>query len=147
MIRQKLQRLTDLSLRDWLWLPPLVLSALAIAMAVKLAPLPDIIRFLDRSARHPWIAFLQIGNRLHDLDELVRLTGLAARVVQGPGCCLSRSLLRFWLLRARQEPAELLIGVAKNGDLLQSHAWIEQQGLAIDAGHELNRTFVPVLRF
>lgn len=38
MIRQKLQRLTDLSFRDWLWLPPLVLSALAIAMAVKLAP-------------------------------------------------------------------------------------------------------------
>lgn len=147
MIRQKFQRLADLSLRDWLWLPPLVLSALAIAMAVKLAPLPGIIRFLDRSARHPWIAFLKIGNRLHDLNELIRLTGLAARIVQGPGCCLSQSLLRFWLLRSRQEPAELLIGVAKDGGLLQSHAWIEQQGLAIDAGQELNRTFVPLLRF
>lgn len=147
MIRQKLQRLADLSRRDWLWLPPLILSALAIVMAVKLAPFPGIIRFLERSARHPWIAFLQIGNRLHDLEELVRLTGLAARIVQGPGCCLSRSLLRFWLLRARQEPAELLIGVAKDGGLFQSHAWIEQRGLTIDAGHELSRTFVPVLRF
>ncbi|MCX5724462.1 MAG: lasso peptide biosynthesis B2 protein [Nitrospirae bacterium] len=144
---KKLQRLADLSLRDWLLLPPLVLSALTIAAVAKLAPLPSLIRFLDQSARQPWMARLPIVRQLHDPDELIRLTGLAARIVQGPGCCLSRSLLRFWLLRARQEPAELLIGVAKDGNGLQSHAWIEQRGLAFGAAHESSQAFVPMLRF
>lgn len=147
MIMKTLQRLADLSLRDWLLLPPLVLSAIAIGVAARLAPLPSLIRVLDHSARQPWMARLPIVSQLHDLDELIRLTGLAARIVQGPGCCLSRSLLRFWLLRARQEPAELLIGVAKNGDVLQSHAWIEQRGLAFGAAHESRQAFVPLLRF
>lgn len=144
---KKLQRLADLSLRDWLLLPPFVLSALALVVAAKLAPLPNLIRFLDQSARQPWIARLPIVSRLRNQDELIRLTGLAARIVQGPGCCLSRSLLRFWLLRARQEPAELLIGVAKDGNGLHSHAWIEQRGLAFGAAHESSQTFVPMLRF
>ena len=39
--------------------------------------------------------------------------------------CLKRSLLLLWRLRLQGIPAELKIGVGKQADTFQAHAWIE----------------------
>ena len=61
--------------------------------------------------------------------------------------CLVRSLLLFWLLKARGEPAELLIGVSKETSGLQSHAWIETQGKILVDRPEVAGSYATLLRF
>jgi hypothetical protein len=58
-----------------------------------------------------------------------------------------RSLLLFWVLKARGEPAELLIGVNKKTGALQSHAWIETQGKILVDPPEMAGSYATLLRF
>lgn len=45
--------------------------------------------------------------------------------------CLPRSLTLWWLLRRQGLPAELRIGVRREGDRLEAHAWVEQDGVVV----------------
>jgi hypothetical protein len=72
---------------------------------------------------------------------------LAARAVRPEGPCLLRSLLLFWLLKARGEHAELLIGVSKATGLLESHAWIECYGKIVGENDSGPLRFATLLRF
>ncbi len=45
--------------------------------------------------------------------------------------CLPRSLTLWWLLRRQGLPAELRIGVRREGDRLEAHAWVEQDGVVL----------------
>lgn len=45
--------------------------------------------------------------------------------------CLPRSLTLWWLLRRQGMPAELRIGVRREGDRLEAHAWVEQDGVVL----------------
>jgi len=58
-----------------------------------------------------------------------------------------RSLLLFWLLKARGEQAELLIGVRKETAALNSHAWIETRGTIIGDSAAMTGSFATLLRF
>jgi len=78
--------------------------------------------------------------------RLVTLTNLAARAIRREGPCLLRSLILFWLLKARGEEAELLIGVNKEGEDLQAHAWIETRGTTIGDGAAIITSFTTLVR-
>lgn len=66
--------------------------------------------------------------------RIARLVAMAA--CRGPyrATCLRQSLALWWLLRRRGIPAELRIGVRKDGDALLAHAWVEQEGAPLGQG-------------
>jgi len=72
---------------------------------------------------------------------VARLVATAAR--RGPFrvACLPRALALQGLLRERGIPAELRIGVRKEGDLFQAHAWVEHQGVALSEPDRIDERF------
>ena len=50
------------------------------------------------------------------------VTGVASRV-SIRNRCLVRSLMLFWLMCAREEPAQIVLGVTKQGTEFRAHAW------------------------
>jgi hypothetical protein len=71
------------------------------------------------------------------------LVGLAARHGLHGGTCLSRSATLWWLLRRQGVAAELRIGVRKDDDRLDAHAWVECGGTVIDDRPATVRRYTP----
>ena len=79
-------------------------------------------------------SLLNSANRWH---EAVRI---AARFVAPKVECLPKAVALSRILRQRQMPAVLKLGVAKSESRLLSHAWIEIGGIAIgESTHTLAR--------
>ena len=62
------------------------------------------------------------------MHESVRL---AARCHIGKTDCLPRSIVLADMLRRRSQNAHIMLGVAKHGDNISSHAWVELDGKMI----------------
>lgn len=60
------------------------------------------------------------------------LVAAAGGLLPGVSSCLARSLLLVRLLRRRGQPGELRIGVRRSGHGIESHAWVELQGVAVN---------------
>jgi hypothetical protein len=103
--------------------------------------------FMARSTRNRWLGRFPVNHGCYEVAQLALLADIAARVTHGQGRCLGRSLLLFWLLKTRGEPAELLIGISKEAAALHSHAWIELNGRVIGDHPQLIRRFALLLRF
>lgn len=76
--------------------------------------LRDLLALLDRAPLRPGAA--------EDAPAAVR--GLR----RWRATCLDRALAGYALLRARGEPARLVIGVDRTGGELRAHAWLERHG-------------------
>ncbi|MEW6544777.1 MAG: lasso peptide biosynthesis B2 protein [Nitrospirota bacterium] len=144
---RKLRRLASLSPDEWLLLPQLFLAALTIGAGTRLLPLSYLARVLSRCARHPWLCRVPALHRQARLERLTALVDIAARATCGGGYCLRRSLLLFWLLSARDTSVRLLIGVAKEADVLHGHAWVERGGEIVGDSPEVAEQFATVLTF
>ena len=143
---RKLRRLSELSLGELLVFSQLVLLALIARVALALVALPRLSAFIGYGANRSLLRCLPLFQHYHDVSRLTHLADLAARGTRADGPCLLRSLLLFWLLRARGEQAELLIGVRKESSVLSSHAWIETGGAVIGDSAGITGTFAPLLR-
>lgn len=142
-----LRRLAQYSLSDWLVCAQCLALLLAMRMGVAFLSLPRLLRIVAWVAGKSWLRSLPLLHRRYQLVELTRLANLTARVVQGPECCLGRSLLMFWLLKARGEPAAFCIGVSKTQTAMQGHAWVETRGQVIGDTVAITERFAPLLRF
>lgn len=143
---RKLHRLAELSAIEWLILFQLLPVALAWRVALQLTTLRRLTNFIARCAGNPWFKRLPMFHRRYDPARLYMLANLAAKVTFGSGLCLGRSLLMLWMLKARDQPAELLIGVNKGNDIFHAHAWIETQGRVIGDRPEITDQFAVLLR-
>jgi Transglutaminase-like superfamily len=144
---RNLRRLFEISLDEWLFLAQLVPFTLAARVAVKWVALPRLMGLMARCTGNRWLGRFPVNHGGYDVAQLALLADIAARVTHGQGHCLGRSLLLFWLLRVRGEPAELLIGISKEAAALHSHAWIELKGRVIGDHSQLIRRFALLLRF
>jgi len=144
---RKLRRLSKLSLSEQLVFIQLVFFVLAAKATLAFVSLPRIIKFLSASAENPLARRFPLGHRWQNSSQLAVTADLAARAARPEGPCLLRALSLFWLLKARGEHAELLIGVSKEGAVLNSHAWIESQGKIIADTVAMARGFATLLRF
>ena len=63
--------------------------------------------------------------------EVVRAVGAAVRHGLGHPTCLEQSLMMCWLLRREGIASQLRIGVRKDGERFEAHAWVECEGKAI----------------
>ncbi|NOT56168.1 MAG: lasso peptide biosynthesis B2 protein [Deltaproteobacteria bacterium] len=147
LLLSKLQRLAKLSVRDWVIVLQLVVSAALCDMLLWFLPLSRLVHALSWGSRTRLGALLPLCHRRVDHSHLSALAALAARIVRGPDCCLPRALLQFWLCGIRREPVTLLIGVRKEAGTLCSHAWVETPDGHVINGDPGAATFQPLLRF
>ena len=140
-MKRKIAKLASLSPREWLLLPQLVAFSLGIHLVLLAAPLERVAAGLARGAAGRRLRRFPLFHLSPEPERLTNLADLATRVTSGRDRCLPRSLLLFWLMRARGEPAELLVGAARSqGAELEGHAWIEIRGqLIADSPASTNR--------
>jgi len=144
---RKLRRLNKLSLSEQLVFVQLVLFAMAARATLAFVSLPRVLKYLSVSAQNPVVRQFPLGHRWQNSARLAITADLAARAIRAEGPCLVRALSLFWLLKARGEQVELLIGVRKEGALLNGHAWIESQGKIIADTVPITNGFATLLRF
>ena len=144
---RKLRRLSKLSPVELLVFFQLFFFALAARLMLRFTPLSRVIKVLSASAHNPLLQQFPISHRWQDYSQLVVVADLAARAIRPEGPCLLRSLLLLWLLKARGEHAELLIGVRKDSGLLASHAWIESHDKIIGENEPGPARFINLARF
>jgi hypothetical protein len=114
-----------------------------------------IVRFkhIDRFLRSHWGAAIEAGNGLRggdDLDQkiraIVRSVSRAAIVLPFKSLCLSRSIVKFIMLRRRGIPAVLSAGARVSGQsALEAHAWVDT-GLGLTGARSENSDFKTVIR-
>lgn len=119
-------------------LPVLTASSLIIAVMVKFVPLPRLPRILKRI---PGLSRVCLPT-----EHTWSLADLATRLIRGQGRCLNRSLLLGWLLGARGESVDILVGVRRDGGAFRSHAWIEARGRVLGEGPGTVDGFGTILR-
>jgi hypothetical protein len=55
--------------------------------------------------------------------------------------CLAKSLTLWWLLGREGIPANLRIGIRKENEKFEAHAWVERDGAALNEPEEHHRHF------
>jgi len=62
----------------------------------------------------------------------VRMVRAAVRTSIGHPTCLDESLALWWLLGRQGIRSELKVGVRKEGEKFEAHAWVERDGMALN---------------
>jgi hypothetical protein len=101
-----------------------------IALLVRTRGVTGTVRLLERSSRGS-------GQRpadatdTHAAQRLAELASIAGRRGVLTATCLPQALLIEWILRRRGLSPELRVGVRKQADALDAHAWVELHGVAL----------------
>lgn len=96
-------------------------------------PLPSLVQFFDHPPRSTPCCI--------DPERLIVLTSAAFRRIGLKDFCVPLALLAFArLTRCGFEP-EIVFGIAKTGDRLHGHAWIEIDGRPVGEGASPYETF------
>ena len=94
-------------------------------------------------ALKPWPSATDglIGSRLEEARRTARLVSIASGLLPCRTSCLDRSLLLWALLRQRNIPSCLLIGVRKDRADFEAHAWVEIDGVALNDSADVRERF------
>ena len=131
--RRNWEQWLDLAPWERLLLVGLVLLLPAIGAALHLLDFKRTRDLLARFAHSSEAPLAAEGAAMADTaHRIARLVGIAANHGPYRATCLRQSLALWWLLRRRGIPAELRIGVRKEGGALEAHGWVEHQGQALD---------------
>jgi hypothetical protein len=126
---RKLDRLRGLSSRDFAVLSQLVVCSVAIAVALRVTSWRRVSRAIIAGSRMAGLRrfpLLHLGYSIEKLNPLVEM----ASSVFPKNRCLVRSMILLWLLRARGESAEVVLGVRKRAGNFEAHAWtVSERGL------------------
>ncbi len=144
---RKLGKLRRFTIGELLVFSQLLLFALGVRLALIFVSLPRMTHFLSWAGNRRLLQPLPIFHYCYPAKSLAQLADLAARATRSDGPCLLRSILLFWLLKARGGQPKLLIGVNKKNGNLNSHAWIELKGKVIGDATAMVRRFNILARF
>jgi hypothetical protein len=75
-----------------------------------------------------------------------RIVRAAARHGLYGANCLQQSLCLWWLLRWQGIDSDLRIGVRKEAQKLEAHAWVELAGIALTGNNDSDPPYVPFER-
>lgn len=75
---------------------------------------------------------LKNSDRTHKIIKTIRMVQLAARYYQPWANCLKKSLVLWALLRHQGISSELRIGIKRDTDNFEAHAWVECDGVALN---------------
>jgi hypothetical protein len=126
-----LRRLANLTLVERTLLLQFTALSLGLRVVLTAITLPRLTFLLSHIAVSPLLSQVPFLHTRCTVDRLFILVDLATAVSHRDGRCLPRSLLLFWLFRARNEPVELCLGVIKNRTTLEGHAWVERDRIVL----------------
>jgi len=82
--------------------------------------------------------------------QILEKSRLVARMVRAAGVygpfratCLPESLVLWWMLKRRRVPVEVRIGVRKDDQRLEAHAWVELYGTVLNDSDDVHQRFTP----
>jgi hypothetical protein len=127
----KLRRLADLTFIEQTLLLQLAPLSFALRILLTTMALPRLVALLSRAATWPLLGRIPLFHARCPIDRLLMLIDTATAMSHGDARCLPRSLLLFWLLRTRQQPVSVCLGLSTNRNLLEGHAWVEQSGVVL----------------
>lgn len=73
--------------------------------------------------------------------QTVHMVNLADRHGLVHPSCLAKSLTLWWLLRREGIPADLRIGIRKENEQFEAHAWVEHDGAALNEPEDHHRHY------
>ncbi|OAD22599.1 hypothetical protein THIOM_001585, partial [Candidatus Thiomargarita nelsonii] len=79
--------------------------------------------------------------RLPKVVKTIRMVQLAARYCQPWANCLKKSLVLWSLLRHQGINSELRIGVRRETENFEAHAWVECEGVALNDTQDVRSRF------
>jgi hypothetical protein len=80
--------------------------------------------------------------QLQQAENISRLVSIAANHGPYRANCLKKSLVAWWLLERRGIHPEFMIGVNKDADQFNAHAWLEYQGNILIDADDVRQRFV-----
>ena len=87
--------------------------------------------------------FLSNANEEHDAALVSKYAALTAHMVNAADrhglvhpSCLAKSLTLWWLLGRQGIPSHLRIGIRKEKERFEAHAWVERDGTALNEADE-----------
>jgi Transglutaminase-like superfamily len=135
----KWQRFWALSREErWLLLKALVLLPVA-RRALRLGAL----RHLPRSTRPQAGAERPGAQGPEEAQRVTRMVAAAARNGPWRPTCLEESVVLLWLLARQGIPAQLRIGVRKQLEALEAHAWVESGGVVLNETADVSQRYQP----
>jgi len=143
----KVRQLTNLTVLEQTLLLQLTVLSFGIKVALTISTLPRLTALLSRHSSSARLSRIPFLHTRCSRDRLLRLIDLATTVSHGEGRCLPRALLLLWILRARQESAELCLGVHTALPRLLAHAWVELEGVVTGDMRVFTDRYIPILRF
>ena len=138
-------------LRHWLALSWPDRGRILLMMLVGLPVIAVSVRLLGYVRTRRWLESCSSSGTtrvatLPELDaagDLARLAAIAGRRVPVNASCLRQSLLVYWVVRRRGLAPELKIGVMRHCGKLDAHAWVGQEGRALDSTAVAHLPFPP----
>jgi len=104
----------------------IVALATWVEIALRLMPFSQLLERLKERSPHA------VGSS-DEYQRLHRFVAIAYEVLPFPATCLRRSVVLHGLLERRGVASRVCFGVAKNGVVLDAHAWVECAGVTPDA--------------
>jgi hypothetical protein len=93
-------------------------------------------------------AFLSMENSERGAAPLPERVALAAHLVTSADrhglvhpSCLANSLTLWWLLESQGIESQLRIGIRKENEKFEAHAWVERDGVALNEPEEHHRHY------
>jgi hypothetical protein len=124
---------------DWPVLAYVAVGLLVFEAVHRFVSLPALVRLFDGRPR-----------RTAGVVDAGRLAWLVTAVLHRThrdAYCMRRSLLLFALLRRRGMPVRVCFGIARSGQGLTGHAWVELDGEPLAESADPRRAFVETLSY
>lgn len=93
-------------------------------------------RFLSNASQEPDAALLS-----KDAAVTAHMVNAADRHGLVHPSCLAKSLTLWWLLGRQGIPSRLRIGIRKEKEKFEAHAWVEREGAAVNEPEEHHRHY------
>jgi len=139
-MKAKLRTIRSFTAQDWILLVQAWSLLLAIDIGLRILPFRKIQSWM-MPRHHKEISSAQAEIMIRRSSDFVEL---AARNHIYPMTCLRRSLAMQTLLSKRGVNTDLFIGVRRNQEKLEAHAWLEYQGQPIGEKDPPTGQFTPL---
>ena len=141
-----LKKMKQMGFMQWVWLVEAFSRMVVVRLRIRFSQAGWLNRQLQFS-QAPVETQAEINETIPqdfiDMHESVRL---AARLQPGEAACLPRSLVLAQMLKWREHDAMVVIGVAKQGGQLASHAWVEVDSRIIGEPEQVKQDFKRLTR-
>ena len=138
-LRSRIQRVRDLSGREWALLGTSLVLLPVMAIGLRLAGFQKWQSWLHLAGsrrRRGTVADPEFAAK-----EAARMVAVAARFSLMGRTCLPRAMVLSCLLQRMGLHGDLRIGVRQEGEGLKAHAWIEQQGEVLNDSADVHERF------